>query len=292
VNSAVAGVPSSTEARAKYLLLAHVIERVGEALKPLDAPAMLVKGAALAVTVYAKPWLRPMSDIDVLVKEHDRERVLAALSRRGFEVSPPPADRRVSAPLLGETSVWFVTGGTTILVEVHHRLDKIVRHPIDYEGVFARARPLASGLLVPDNTDHALLVILHAALSEFRHEVAWRDLELLLRAGVDADALQMRAAAWKLERASFLALAALRARGSSVPSALVDALTPTPLQRRSLELFYHIGEDPAPRAPLSLGVRWLVRQAPLVDDFGDWLSSVARYAASRVRDRADWLNKH
>ncbi len=55
-----------------------------------DVPVMLLKGAALNLTVYPRPDLRPMSDLDLLVRPGDAERALSLLKghgcRRGLEL--------------------------------------------------------------------------------------------------------------------------------------------------------------------------------------------------------------
>ncbi|MEO5730025.1 MAG: nucleotidyltransferase family protein, partial [Byssovorax sp.] len=134
----------SPSAHAEALLRAHVLARVASALRDVAAPTLLVKGAALALTVYPSPASRPMQDIDLLVRRADRDRVLAALTAAGGVVHASPG-RPLTADFLGETAVMMHAGATSFLVEIHTSLDKLVPRPIDEAGLFARALP-APGL--------------------------------------------------------------------------------------------------------------------------------------------------
>lgn len=49
------------------LFVQRDIQRVLDALAEVGVPALIIKGSALAYTVYAKPWLRPRTDTDLLV---------------------------------------------------------------------------------------------------------------------------------------------------------------------------------------------------------------------------------
>jgi hypothetical protein len=275
------------ERHARYLLIAHAVRVIAQAVAQVNVPVMLVKGAALARTVYPKPWLRPMNDIDLLVMEEDRLRVLEALESSGCEVFPSPADRRYSATLLGETGVAFSTGGAELLIEVHHRLDKVVRRPIDYAAIAERAVHFHDlpGLSVPCPVDHALLVILHASSSEFRHEVAWSDLELLFGVGIDFDELSQRARTWGLATATFVAAMMLRLRGSQqVPEALLQGLVPARSRQRVLgRLFPNL--PTAECEPQRSGLKWIAAQAPLHDNLYAYLRGIATYSGARMRDR-------
>ena len=94
----------SPAAHAEALLRAHVLAQIARALREIATPALLVKGAALALTVYPSPASRPMQDHDLLVRRADRDRVLAALAAAGGVVHADP-DRPLTSDFLGETAV-------------------------------------------------------------------------------------------------------------------------------------------------------------------------------------------
>jgi hypothetical protein len=267
------------EARAEAMLRAHVLADVGRLLAAAGVRALLVKGAALALTVYPDPALRRMHDVDVLVREGDRDGAVAALTRGGLTLHAPEGRPR-SGALLGETLLMARTGGLSTLVELHTTLDKLVSRPIDETALFARARPAPGlpGLLVPAPEDHALLVALHAAGHDFQHPAAFLDLELLLRRGLDLDVLVARARAFRLTTVMFVALAALRELGAaSVSPELVARFEPGPLRRALLGRAAASGDG--------LGLGWILRQTPLRDDLGRWALGLGRYALARAADR-------
>jgi hypothetical protein len=277
---AAAPRPAGPEAHAAALLRAHVLRAVAKALSAAGLSALLVKGAALALDVYPDPAARPMGDVDLLVRRADRDRVVAALRAAGA-TEHPHAGRPHSAELLAEVQLTVPLGATSTLVEVHTSLDKLVARPVDEVAIFCRARaaPGLPGLLIPAPEDHALLVALHAANDGLRHPIAFLDLELLLRRGLDAGEIARRARAWEAGTATYAVLAAMRDLGAaSVPPDLVRALAPGPLRRAAIRA---AGAGDGGR----LGLPWVLRQTPLRDDPGAWALGLARYASARARDR-------
>ncbi len=69
----------ASKARSKALVL------VLQTLDTHGIPAVLLKGAALAETVYAEPDLRPMRDVDILVRPDQAEQAARCLEQIGFE---------------------------------------------------------------------------------------------------------------------------------------------------------------------------------------------------------------
>jgi hypothetical protein len=281
-------VPRAPEpaARVRHLLRTRVLERASVALRERSLDALLVKGAALALTVYRPAWSREMSDVDMVVRPGARDRVLDALVGAGFERGVVEG-RPLSASALGETHVFATLGETRTLVEVHTQLDKIVARPVAYAAIFDRATPAPGlpGLLVPSDEDHLLLVALHEACSEFRHPVGFADLHALLARGVDMNAVHARAREWKLRTALFVALSTLRALGSPLATdALVRSFAPSRLRRAALASFYRVGAYPVARGRFQLGLAWVARQGPLRDDGTAWLRGVGHYACLRAAE--------
>jgi hypothetical protein len=67
------------------LLLGELAEILG-ALAAAGVPAMPLKGSLLAAGYYAEPGLRPMNDVDVLVRADDEPRALAVLEALGYRL--------------------------------------------------------------------------------------------------------------------------------------------------------------------------------------------------------------
>ncbi len=278
-----------TRARAEYALRCHALERLSQALAPSGAEALLVKGAALALTHYPRPWQREMTDIDLVARPGERDRLLAALERAGCQKEPPPAGRFWSSEALGETALILSEGALSVRVELHSRLDKLVGRPVPYAAVFARARrePGLLGLRLPSAEDHALLVALHCASSDYLHPPGFIDLELLLRRGLDGALLEARARRWRLCTALYVALQALRTlEAPSVSDELVERFRPARWRRWALSRSYRLGRYPVtPQAPRP-GWRWTMRQSALRDDTARWLGGLTSYAAKRAVERA------
>jgi len=269
------------------VLRAHLLERIGRQLEAEGLEALLVKGAALAVTVYPRPWDRQMRDIDLLVSPGRRERIIRVLEAMGFRVLQP-AERPLTREALGEVVLQTSCGGAPMLLEVHTQLDKVVSRPIDYGGIFARAHPAPGcpGFLLPSPEDHTLLVVLHAANTEFGHAPAPRDLALLLCSGLDHAALIERVSRWRLRTAMFVALSELRSAAVvNVPADLLKACDPGRLRLSVVGRFYRLGRFPVANGTMRLGWPWIVRQTPLRDDLAAWCVGLVRYAGLRIAER-------
>lgn len=288
-------VTDKAAALAAFVLRSHALEQLAEALARSKAPVLLVKGAALALTVYPEPWQRGMCDIDLLVRPSDHGQVVAALERAGCR--PAPAEvgqprRPWSSAMLGETPLVWQAGSVRWMVEVHTMLDKVVSRPVAYADVFARARPAPDlpRLQIPNAVDHALLVALHAAVSGFRHPVGLVDLELLIRAGLDLEELTKRAHQWKLRTSLFVAFAVMRRlEAPSVTPEMVERFYPGRLRRAALDRSYDLLSYPPARGAPRLGWPWIAAQTPLRDDLFHWCEGVARYALVRAAERvAGW----
>jgi hypothetical protein len=279
--------PPDAGAHAEAMLRARVLEQLSRALAADHQRALLVKGAALALTVYPTPAHRSMSDIDLLVDPRAEARVLASLELAGGEIRRPP-ERPLSNKFFNEVAVILRCGKIPFLVEVHTSLDKIVARPIDVPSLLDRASaaPALPGLFLPSLEDHALLVALHAAGSELRIPTGLLDLELLLRAGARLPVLAQRASEQRLTTVLFVAMATLRSLGAaSVTAAHVDAFDPGPLRRAALARFFDLGSFPIAPGPFALGLPWILRQTPLRDDLLPWARGLARYASVRAAER-------
>ena len=94
---------------------------VGEAAGELEragVPLLVLKGAALAQLVYAEPRLRPMRDVDLLIRGPDGTRAVQALARCGFgrSTAPLPPDHHHLPPMMR------IDQAATITIEFHHGL--------------------------------------------------------------------------------------------------------------------------------------------------------------------------
>jgi hypothetical protein len=276
-------------AQAAYLLRMHALQKLDAALGGHSGTALavlVVKGAALAMTHYAKPWKRAMVDIDFIVRPGSRGRVLSALVEHGFVVDAS-VERPWSHEFFGETTLTLACGALAVPFELHTTLDKLVARPVDHEAIFARAAPARglSHLRLPAAEDHVLLLALHAAGHDFRHAPACADLDLLFARGLDEGRVLHRARQWRLETALFVMLSLLREGGSiNVPEGLLRAIEPSGLRRAVVRRYRaHIAD---PSAALRLGWPWIARQTVLRDDLAVWVRGVVHYAVVRAAEAA------
>lgn len=274
-------------AHADALLRRHVLLQIAESMRQEKLTALLVKGAALALTVYPDAAARHMSDIDMLVDEKDQARAVRALESRGWLVARD-SSRPLSTAMFGEMIVQARAGSMTFTVEVHASLDKMVRRPITFADLAEPALPAPglSGLAIPAREDHALLVALHASTHEFRHVLAVQDMELLLRSGLDKHELFRRSQQFRLRSVMFVMLSLLRNLGAaSVDDDLVRMFDPGWVRRGLLARFYDVRRFPPVQGEEALGLPWVLRQAPLWEDPRMFAAGLVKYAGVRVVER-------
>jgi hypothetical protein len=118
---------------------ARVVADVVCAMAQANVPFLVLKGAALAHLVYSNPRLRPMRDVDLLIRNVDARQALDVLTRCGFSPGGAPVPSR-HHHLRGMTKT---TEGATITIELHHQL--LVRTPFveprGYDDLVCRSQP-------------------------------------------------------------------------------------------------------------------------------------------------------
>ena len=102
-------------AAARELLAQRELRRVLSSMAAAGVPALLMKGSALAYSVYPQPWLRPRIDSDVLVRRSDLDAATRALEGIGY--------RRTDALSTGELVSHQVAFERTDAHGAHHVVD-------------------------------------------------------------------------------------------------------------------------------------------------------------------------
>lgn len=219
------------QSAAANVRLYHELGKLLGALRQAGIPVIALKGAHLAELVYANIALRPMSDVDLLVREGDLQLAARTLAAAGYASDSASVVRQAHLPPFckpGEASV-----------EVHWTIT-LPTDPfrIDVDGLWDRARPARIAgvdLLVLSPEDLLLHVCLHAAfLHHFEGGLRpFCDISALLsRFGPELDwgAVGLRARQWGARNCVYLTLRL--ARGlvrASVPDVVLSALEPTDL---------------------------------------------------------------
>ena len=123
----------------------HALETALRALAQAGIPTLLLKGAALVQTVYENPALRPMGDLDLLVRPADAGRALAALAGLGYrpqQHEPAPGSTRTY-----ENEIMLGREGAPAPLELHWGLfdSPHYQSQLPMEWFWQTARPVHIG---------------------------------------------------------------------------------------------------------------------------------------------------
>jgi hypothetical protein len=263
------------------------------ALRQAGVETLTLKGMALANLVYAEPGLRPMADVDLLVRPEDRVTALATLRALGYVTQGEAADRHGESRSFAE----LVRQGSRIDLHWHAarylRFEGIVE--VDHQALWSRARPLVttegrSLMLAPE---HLLLhLVLHLTLgSDFARVLWYADIDAVVRrfaSELDWERLEQEAERWRIRTLTGWTLG------------VVAASFDTPLPPGLLDRFGHgrwrlaaaaecIGRSAPPSLGGALGdTRVYPAQTLLMDRAGD----VLRVFAWTFFPSATWLQHH
>jgi hypothetical protein len=129
LRAAKAALPPTVKRELQGLYLRHrqanrvrtrVLAEVLGACSAAGIQALVLKGAALSHLVYPEPGLRPMSDVDLLVRESDAPAAQSLLASLGF--SAPLLEDGEALPPKSQAKAVLVAEGLPVGVEIHHNL--------------------------------------------------------------------------------------------------------------------------------------------------------------------------
>ncbi|RLC84549.1 MAG: hypothetical protein DRI37_08945 [Chloroflexi bacterium] len=229
------------------VLREQVLLRVLGALEKAAIPVVLLKGAALAYTLYSDPACRPMGDFDLLVREEDLFRAATVLEGEGFTPDREAYGDPLQFAVVGSKQLPLRCGAAPVpvLVELHTDLIGLswfrrCAH-IELSEVWERTRPVeikgrAARLLSLEDT--LLHLSLHLALHHsFVHPTGYLDLLLLLRRHgeeLNWEVVVRNARAYRLQVATWQTLELLKTAGVSIPEQVQRELRPSRWRRRVL----------------------------------------------------------
>ena len=156
---------------ARNLSLRRELGRVVAELHRHQIEVMALKGAALVPLVHRDPGVRPMDDLDLLVRRDDLARAEKVIRAVGYQ----PADKAPPVALDDEAHHHLpslVRTDGTIAIELHHKLGSSGSSPdFDITAVWARAVPFDAGdttCLRPSDEDLLVHVCLHFLVDRVR----------------------------------------------------------------------------------------------------------------------------
>jgi hypothetical protein len=148
------------------------------ALSHKGVPSIVMKGAALGALIYQTAGLRPMLDIDLLVRSSDLDAAASVLAELGY-VSDESYQAAEWYKNHHHHLAPFITPDQSVVVELHHQVASPranVSLPIEEFWQHAREAQIASvPALVLAPEDLLLSICAHVAISQ-RFEKALRDL--------------------------------------------------------------------------------------------------------------------
>ena len=263
------------------------------ALRQARVETLTLKGMALANIVYAEPGLRPMADVDLLVRPADRAAALATLRDLGYGTPGDAADQLGASRSFAE----LVRDGTRIDLHWHAarylRFEGIVE--VDHDGLWRRARPLVTAegrslMLAPE--DLLLHLVIHLTLgSDFARVLWYADIDAVVRrfAGeLDWERLATEADRWRVRTLTGWTLGVAAASFETpLPSGLLERLGQG--RWRRVAVAECIGASTPPSLAGTLGdTRVYPAQTLLMDRPAD----VLRVFAWTFFPSATWLTHH
>lgn len=226
----------------------------------------LVDGFAPA---YDDPGVRPMEDLDLIVRRDDIDRAAAVLASLGFEA----VTGRVATRLAGGHEIAFhrPVGGIHLFIELHWAwagpqslLRAFAVSGERFLESFCQEVSSRAGVFEPTRLGHLLFVAVHAARHAFGRWIWLLDIHrLVTSSSFDWDELVRVARALRISRPLYVGLTAARELlRTPVPKEVLSGLAPGPLRRqllhRSLAASHRStgGEAGGRVAKLLLGETW------------------------------------
>ena len=152
------------------------IVRIQRALSAIDAPILLLKGAAYLMRGLSAAEGRTFSDIDLMVPRDSMQAAESALLSHGWIANASDYDRHYYEAWMHELPALQHVQRASV-IDLHHTVaPPVSRTPVDARKLFARARPIADTrflVLAPED------MLLHSALhllQEGQFEHGLRDL--------------------------------------------------------------------------------------------------------------------
>jgi hypothetical protein len=148
------------------------LQQVMAAFRQAGIQCLVIKGAQVAYTHYAEPWLRPRSDTDLLIDAADRERAGATLQALGYV-----ARDQISGTLVAHQQQ-FERGdryGLTDTIDLHWKVanPNLFAAALTFDELMRAARPIPQlgGALGLSTVDALLLACVHRVAHHYNSDL-------------------------------------------------------------------------------------------------------------------------
>jgi len=175
------------EIAGRNLILFNELRKVLCVFRDHAIPVIVLKGAALANSVYYSIGDRPMADIDLLVHPEDREKIIAVLEQAGYPFNPWPAGGFHPFNINYTGEIDFLGSNGTVF-DLHWNLISFewvrLLNRLNVDTIWSAAQPLSiNGVetLQLSPCDMLIHICLHSMMEGYTHRVTCRDISALIK---------------------------------------------------------------------------------------------------------------
>lgn len=224
---------------ARNLELRLTLERLLRLTANANIPLIVLKGAAVAHSMYERPILRPSEDVDVLCRDGDFDRLHSLMVTNGFAAEDTGGHSEDKcSPLETSFERHYRDDSSKALIEVHVDGVKLGVKPVHSESIWERAVEVEIGAetaLSLSFSDMAFMLSVHLHRHGFNRLIWFKDIDLLLRRfgdRIDWDLVIEQARDEGAASSLWLTLDYLqRLMGTPVPEAVMAEVRPGLLTR-------------------------------------------------------------
>ena len=272
---------------AANLLRLTRLERLRQTFEDEGVQLLYLKGAAFLDTLYPDLGSRRMSDVDLLVREEQRDQAEALMQRAGLR-RLTTEERPVTADVFYER-VYVDPDASWIWFELHTAFCQRQRFDIDYDGIWRRAVHLqAVGRPIPTlcPEDSLLYAALHQGLHSFYEDGRWsEDLRRIIeRWQPDWELVVERARRWHMATNLYLSLHGAQRLGALVPERALAALRPSVPRRLLAHGLFDLADGGRPRLQRWSRSGQLLTVALTVEEPLNLVRFLGSYGLLRLRD--------
>ena len=203
----------ATHAAGENLGAVQTFATLAARLDEAGIPFLLLKGAALNLSTYDRPELRPMTDIDILIRPSDVSAADQVLMSAGCRAGRPLV-RRDFYPRYYYEREYQIPGPPRCRLEIHAHLFRPLRYmqTVPVEGMWddpIRAKLGGVDVLLPSNENMVIHLAAHSTIHGNARLLWLYDIFRFVKAhtdGIDWKRVQEKATAWSLSLAVYRAL--------------------------------------------------------------------------------------